>query len=224
MDVELQRYQTTGDSIGLVSKYRKLIVQFAHLAKGEHKEKNTQWRWFYGLFLDGEPRTMGNLLTIEDTVQLSMYWLTYKDCYNQTLTFFLTLAGKYKPEEQNKSFDRYIRMVLGWRVKHWVFKHIKEHRQSGPGGAMFTSQYYMEGANRPPDIEPFSINIKWILNSSPGPLFQGLSTYDRYLLYLYFVEGYTIRKIATATCKSKNTINKDLRRVLQQCRDNAKEQ
>jgi len=100
MNAELEQYQTTGDSINLVSKYRKLIVQFARLAKGKHEAKNTQWRWFYGLFLDGQPRTTSNLLTIEDSVRMSMYWLTHKDCYNQTVAFFLTLAGKYHPEEQ----------------------------------------------------------------------------------------------------------------------------
>ncbi len=223
MSPELERYQKTGDSIALVSRYRKLIVQFARLSKADYPNKNSQWRWFYGLFLDGQPRTQANLLAIEDAVQLATYWLTYKDCYNQTVSFFLQLAGKYQPSKDNRSFQRYIRMVLGWRLKHWVFKHIKDHRESVPGGAIFNSQYYVEASNRPPDIQPFSMNIKWILTSGHGPMFKKLSSYDRYLLYLYFVEGYTMKQIAEKTCKSKNTINKDIRRVLTRCRQNSKE-
>ena len=145
---------------------------------------------------------------------------TPRDCYNQTVLFFLQLAGDFIPDgKKYTDFSKYIRMVLGWKLKYWVLKHIKDYDKAGKNYALYDSGYH-ERITLPPDIEPFSMNIKWILRGSKSPLFRDLRSYDRYLLYLYFGEGNTMQEIADIICKSKNTVNKDINRVLSICKKN----
>ena len=221
-DTALINYQITGDSLELVQKYRKLISRYARLCKANSDvKKDSQHKWFYGLFLEGRPKTQTNLETVRSCISGAMFLFTTGDCYNQTVQYFLQLAGDFVPSEKKyTSFSQYIRMVLGWRLKYWVLKHVKTYRNRTSKGELVDPDYYTSG-HSVPDIEPFTMNIKWILSGSKSPAFKNLKPYDRYLLYLYYAEGHTIEQIGKLICKSKNTINKDIRRIISLCKEDA---
>ena len=62
---ELLSYQINKNSIELVQKHRKLISKLARLAHGSDTKKDSQYKWFYGLFLEGHPKTKKTLQTIQ---------------------------------------------------------------------------------------------------------------------------------------------------------------
>lgn len=217
---ELTKYQTEGNAVELVQKHRKLIARYAKLAKGSYKlTSNSQYRWFYGLFLEGKPRNAVNLETVRQCITGAMYLYTTSDCYNQTVQFFLQLASDFRSDTKHyASFSQYIRMVLGWRLKYWVLQQMKHYMDHGGKDSALTSPDFYITGHRPPETEPFTMNIGWILRGSKSPAFRNLRAYDRYLLYLYFTEGYTMKEIAGRICKSKNTVNKDIRRIIALCK------
>lgn len=201
-----------------MQKHRKTIARVAHLAKGIYSKDDSQKAWFYGLFLDGQPFNKANINEIKTKVSKVMHWCTYSDVYNQTVLFFLEVADKYQMKKTSTPFRRYIRMGLGLKLQNWVAKYVKENKERGISSEVWAEDFYMTDVY-PAVIEPFRMNIAWVLNGSRGPAFKALKPYERYILYLYFVDGHTIRKIAEMTYKSKNTINKDINCALAVCRE-----
>lgn len=215
MNVELLDFQKNKNSVGLVLRYHSLISTLAALCKGVHKDPDAQFRWFYGLFLDGKPRNIMNILEARDRVRNATHMLSKEDCYHHILLFFLDLAKKYRPRKHSNNFNQYARMVLGWRVKNWVDTLITRSEITLPPGLLSLHEEYLEDEEV---IQPFTMNLAWVLNGSSNPLFKDLRAYERYLLYLYFTESMTISRIAYVTYQSKNTVNADLNRIIEKCR------
>ena len=224
MDIELLDYKRNKKSLAFILKYHNLIATYAKLAKGNCTDYGPAFRWFYGLFLEGAPRTVCNLLEYRDRTREATAHLSDKDCYNQVVLFFLELASKYKPlrdgnyrkpipERQagQKEFYRYIRMVLGLRVKNWVVSIMKNSQVV----EVEQEEEFLEDES----IEPFSINLSWVVNDTENPLFRDLRPYDKYILYLYFFANNTIEEIAHITYQAKDTVNCDLNRIIRQCRE-----
>lgn len=209
-DSSLQNYQLHKKSAALVIKHSALLISLSKLCKGTYKEKNPLFNWFYGLFLNGKPKTDSSLMDARDTVIEANFWLTTEDCYNQVVLFFLELARGF---EKDLNFNQYIRMVLGWRVKHWIDVQLTSAQSILPNFAPTEICY-------PEEIEPFTMDLQWVLYGSNSPLFIGVTAYERYILYLYFHEDMNLRRIAFSTYQSKNTVNNDLDRILQKCRSN----
>lgn len=210
-DSALTSYQNNKESAALVLKHSKLLHSLSKLCKGTYKDRDPIFNWFYGLFLNGNSRTDTSIMDARDTVIEANFWLTTEDCYNQIVLFFLDLARGFEKKDQN--FNQYIRMVLGWRVKHWVDVQLTSAQGILPNFAPTEIDY-------PVEVEPFTMDLQWVMYGNNNPLFKGLSSYDRYILYLYFHEDMNLRRIAYSTFQSKNTVNIDLDRILKKCRLN----
>lgn len=215
MDTELLDFQKNKNSVALILKYSHLLDNLTDLCKGTHKEIDPLFRWFYGLFLNGQPRNIMNVLDAREKVVAATELLTREDCYHHILVFFLELAGRYKPKKDSGDFNHYIRMVLGWRTKNWMDMLIRRAETPVPPGLLSLHEDYMEDEEM---IQPFTMDLAWVLRGSRNPLFEGLRAYERYILYLYFTLGLTMNKIAYTTYQSKNTVNADLHRIIEKCR------
>lgn len=210
-DELLSEYQEHRQAARLILEYRELLDNLAHLCKGTYEKPDPMFKWFYGLFLDGRERSPSNIADTRDTVALATENLTHADCFNQVVCFFLQIAKHYRKQpEQN--FHQYIRMVLPWRVKGWLTGVVQEVNLP----TLVEEEY-------PEETEPFRLDLDWVVNGSKNPMFKGLRAYHRYLLYLYFVESFDIRRIALHTYQSKNTVHSDLVQALDRCRKNIRE-
>lgn len=209
MDIELLDYKDNKNSVSLVLKYHHLIHNLSLLCKGTYREPDALFRWFYGLFLGTQPRTIMNILEARDRVRMATQFMTREDCYNQILIFFLILADGHKPKLG--TFNHYIRMVLGWRTKNWMDGVIRRAEVPLP---VYSDEECMDEDI----VQPFTLNLSWVMHGSSNPLFVGLKAYERYILFLYFTEGMSLVKIAHTTYQSKNTVNGDLHRILEKCR------
>lgn len=207
----LAEYQNDRKAARLILEYRELLTKLAHLCKGTYLSRDPLFTWFYGLFLNGKERTGTNILDARDTVAVATEYLTFEDCYNQVVCFFLSIAGRYK-KQPTQNFHQYIRMVLPWRVKGWLTGCIEQ---------VVVPEF--SEAEYPEDTEPFKLDLEWVVKGSLNPLFRELRAYHRYLLYLYFTESMDIRRIAVHTHQSKNTVHSDLTKILAQCRLNFRE-
>lgn len=154
-------------------------------------------------------------LEARERVQVATEQLTREDCYHHILLFFLELAKRYKPKKDSGDFNHYIRMVLGWRTKNWIATLIRRNETIIPPGLLSLHEDYMEDEEM---IQPFTMDLAWVMRGSENPLFKSLRAYERYILFLYFTEKQTINKIAFTTYQSKNTVNADLNRIIEKCR------
>ena len=211
---ELHDYKQNRNSVALVLKYSQLIDSLASLCKGTYREPDALFRWFYGLFLEGQPRKIMNILDVRERVTASTSHLTIEDCNHQVIVFFLEIARTFQTKNRAShtlDFNHYIRMVLGWRAKNWIDMLV---RRAETPLVPDTDEDYIEDEA----IQPFTLNLQWVMIGSKNPLFKKLSPYERYILYLYFAEGLTMVKIAHTTYQSKNTVNSDLHRIIEKCR------
>ena len=210
-------YKQNRNSAALILRYNQLIGNLASLCKGTYREPDALFRWFYGLFLDGQPRTIMNILDVRERVTTSTSHLAIDDCNHQVTVFFLEIARTFRSNNKmthTLDFNHYIRMVLGWRTNNWIDTLIRRAETPIAPGILSLHEDYMEDEM----IQPFTLNLQWVMAGSENPLFKGLSPYERYILYLYFAEGLTIVKIAHTTFQSKNTVNSDLHRIIEKCK------
>jgi hypothetical protein len=215
----LEEYKNSKNATKLVEHYHELITKIAKLARGVYGKQDAWYRWYYGLFLNGEVKSMDRLRAVADHITLAMHFVPYRDCYNQTVVFLLTIARRFKQLAKGGiSFSKYIRMVLGWRMRNWANRYLRDVELTQ---AMAIGPYLFTDPYDSPDIQPFTMNIAWILYGTKGPLFRTLTAYDRYIIYLYFAEGTTIRDIAKITVQSKDTVNHHLQKIISTCRSNA---
>ena len=212
MEATLLTYQKTKNPVELISKYQTLLESFSALVKGRVQSSSTRAKWFYGLFLEGVKPTRFGLQQVQETLVEMTYWLTDEESYQQVVLFFLSIASGFKEQVGKSQFHQYIRMALGWRLKNWLEPY---YYQQDAKMVIYAEEEY------PQETEPFRLNLSWVLTDTRSPLFHGLRAYDRYLIYLYYVEEYTIRQIADTTQQNKNTVNKDLERIKTHCKSNS---
>jgi DNA-directed RNA polymerase specialized sigma24 family protein len=221
-DLLLWNYKELGQSDELLEKYASFIHNIADLCKGIGAPNTTLARWFYGLFLGSQSRSVSNLLNVRDSIKDITSSLPYNDCYHELVCMFLQQAATFEvrrgPRRKAKGlprtyFHHFIRTNLGWQAKNWLDKLATRHN---------TQLWDMEVEEQEPEVQSFSLTLDWVLNGCYNPLFTGLRPYDRYILYLYFAIEYDIRQIADATYQSKNTVNADLTRALDVCKENAR--
>jgi len=217
IDPELLDYQRNKNSTGLILKYHPIIEKLTNLCKGTHRDPDAMFRWFYGLFLDGQQKNIMNLLEVRDDVINATSSLSREECYHHILIFFLDLSRKYKVRKNRKNnrYYRYIRMVLGWKVKNWIDTLLSRATVPLHAGLFSLYEDYIEDEDI---IQPFTLDLAWVMSGSNNPLFKELRAYERYILYLYFVENYSIARLAIATYQAKNTVNADLNKTLEKCR------
>lgn len=216
----LEEYKKGGKAAELVEEYRPLIYKIAQLSRGIYQTQDATYRWFYGMFRGGKVKDMATIEEIAETIHMATNFIGFRDCYHQAICFFLSMAKSFERYKRKRKkpylpFKKYIRIALAWKMHAWLERIL---RDAGNVGLIHTwppTEEYL------PDIEPFTMNLDWIINGSKSPLFRGLKPYNRYLLYLYFVEGYSIVEIADKTSQSKRTVEKYLRNTMDLLKKNA---
>src|ERR1044072_7189631 len=122
----LEEDKNNKTSVRLVNHYHELISRIAQLARGVYPKRDAWWRWFYSLFLDGEVKSREKIEAIHNHICIAMHFVPYRECYNQVVLFLLSIAQRFKKLKKGISFKKYIRMVLGWRVRNWMNKFLRD--------------------------------------------------------------------------------------------------
>lgn len=216
----IEKYQNDKKSTELIDRYEKLITTIAQLARGIYPKEDAWFRWFYGLFVNG--RAVGDpvLRQVRSSINIVMRFASYRECYNQTVICFLQLAKRFKKYKKKTSFTKYIRMILGLQMRRYVNKYLNSPYTSTYINLIQSSEDFPAGSSFMPTvdcIEPFTMNLTWILYGS-GATFSKLNAYQRYLLYLYFVENQSMREMAATTCQARNTVHRDFTSIIKKCK------
>ena len=101
--------------------------------------------------------------------------------------------------------ERYLKQITIWWIRDWTIKQSRVVQ-------VYPYYYFLEQ-------EPeFLLDLKFLVYGTRVYPFSTLAPYERYLIFLRYREEKTILQISKMVCKNKNTVQQELRRVLNKLR------
>ena len=149
------------------------------------------------------------------------------EIYNELICIFIgKILNKYKPIHDHRykrgvNFLHYMTQIFRFRVKDWCYDLLMRQLQMIDGPLDETQfQCY----DKQEDIE--KLDMDWIADPL-SEAFQQLTIFERYLLYMTYVQGMTSEEIAKnlgrgrdSICLNLNTAKSKLRSFLNESGDN----
>ena len=141
-----------------------------------------------------------------------------EEVYNELVSIFLALLEKFsfKP---GVSFAHYITQYMRWDIKAWLLRVIQEpatyaiHDPTVYCGQLDIAEPIT--AQRLIDLP--ELNLAWVAKPDQ-PIFSVLTSYERFLLYLRYKEGLSLKQIGDKLGRTKDTINSHLDEILTKLR------
>jgi len=143
-----------------------------------------------------------------------------QDIYNEICLMFIELLNKYT-RYPGTSFVRYITKYLRWHIKKWVLRIEREplnlERTNMSEADLITEndeEFYL--------LDLPELSLAWIIDPK-RTLFSILTPYERFLLYLVYKEGMSLRQISNNLGRHKDTIHSHIKEAILKLKNNSKE-
>jgi RNA polymerase sigma factor (sigma-70 family) len=222
------KYQGGDSSIveSLLSCFNPLISKYVHILKGNYTIYSPDTIAFLSLFLSGKPKTSKNLEHVIYALRRLTTGWDEEDLFQQIVIFVLEILYKFK-KQPNINFLGYLSQGLRWRLKDWVLYEMCLMDVANDQVDFIVETPWYENIKSDAEyclydhIEISKLDLQWVQNSQ-DPLFKDLSVYERNILY-HHAHGLGVESIGNLLGKTKDTIHKQLKAILQNIRDNVAE-
>lgn len=216
----------------LLRAYHKYFMKYVALLKGlTYVTTGKDTTLFLALFNSaatrkGQPLRSANRIVHKKLINICKRFEA-EEIYNELVTIFLRLLEKFtfKP---GVSFAHYVTQYMRWDIKVWLLKAIHEPvtfaicdagiatyglpgTQTTPGEDQ--DEYY--GATQLVDLP--ELNLAWVAKPAQ-PIFAQLTHYERFLIYLRFKEGLSLKQISEKLGRNKDTIYVHLEKIMAKLR------
>jgi len=155
----------------------------------------------YETYLDNPPvETNRGFISLINEVKRArsisdnLFALEREDIEQELRCHWVHLIDTYKRGEYSYSLKRYLTTMSIWKLREWVqvWAHIPRSADLHPVQ----------------EEEGLQLDLSFLLEGSPDKPLLGLSTYQRYLIYLYYVEGKSIVQISKQLDRNRRTITR----------------
>ncbi len=197
------------------------LEKYANLFLGVTVDlSNYDTRGFLGMFLSNRPKTAENLSHQRTYIARVMSRFSREDIKAQLTVIFLTVLEKHRIVEGVNALNPLTR-IFRWRVKDWFNKIVKDplfktvEPRKRDGNAITLEEFIDLHNYVEPDFTELDtqMDLAWVLSPKKS-LYQGLSTYERYLVSLVFQQKFPISQVAEKLQRDKDTVKRHLRTAL----------
>lgn len=133
---------------------------------------------------------------------LNLRSISKEDVYQEALISLLDCYHKYIAKMRRCTFTVYLLI----HVPRYLAKVISENIKIEKGDSYcptFSEEYWMD------EPERLSINLAWVTLKEKGGVFSTLTTFQKYLLYLRYNKGMTVKEISGLTGRNLKLLELD---------------
>tara|TARA_A100001011_G_scaffold267622_1_gene276695 strand:+ start:221 stop:1012 length:792 start_codon:yes stop_codon:yes gene_type:complete len=220
---EGEKYRAQRDILGYFDSY---LEKYASLLHGVQVDlKNYDTRLFLSLFLTGQEKTPTSFRQQCRKINDTLSSFERSDLKSEVILVFLGVLSKYRIYEGVNALNP-LTKIFRWRMKDWYNRVVRDalfHTKESPSprgsaeGASFTVEQWIDTFRSDTvnfDIGLESMSLSWV-NSPQKAIYQSLTRYDRYLLYLIYGQESSVSQVATQLGRDKDTIKRHIKSVLQ---------
>ena len=187
---------------------------------------NYDTRGFLAMFLTGRPKTIPNLVMQRAYIANVMGRFTREDVKNELVVLFLGVLNKYRIYPGVNALNP-LTKFFKYRLKDWFNRIVKDAlfrivdiSQVSAGGGEDSG---LELGTWLDILEPVivdfeenltQLDLNWV-RSPPQKVYQTLTTYERYLLFLTYNQDLGVVQIAEKLERDKDTIKRHLAAILE---------
>lgn len=228
----------------LLEAFHNYFLKYVALLKNNQNNlNNSDTMSFLALFLPGSSKTAKAYRRISNYIRSVCRDLDGDDIYNQMVMFFCLLLREYTPVE-NVSFTYYVTQYMKWYMQRWIMRMSRYELNKCELLTQYGLTVYDEHARscrRHPPItgnperlqnnssknnsisiplpvdesvfELTRINLHWVFYGGSN-LFDNLTLYERFLIYLNYEQSMSIRQIAELLGRAPNSIHSHLTQAI----------
>lgn len=186
---------------------------------------NYDTRGFLAMFLTGRSKTPENLSLVRAYITYVMQNFTREDIKSELTLVFLNVLAKYRIVEGVNALNPLTRFFK-WRVKDWFNKVVRDPLfktvdPTGSNNSTLTIEQFIDLNHFvEPEFEDFActFDMAWVTKPSQN-LYEFLSKYERYLIYLVYNQKQSISTVASNLERDKDTIKRHLKKALKKLRE-----
>lgn len=205
----------------LLEYHKSYINKYVSILKGNKIDlKNPDTRKFLKLFLPYGGYSTDGLLIIKTFLRRIFKNLETEEIRNELICLFIgDVLNRYR-RIPGINFANYMTKVFRFRVKDYCNKLGKELNVI-PVDSFDKILRGEETIDDTADSE--RLDLKWV--SCPvSPIFNSISTYQRYLIYLYHVRGLTIGQMKEILGKDEESIRGELKNAKEKMQEMAEQE
>jgi len=212
----------------ILEYFNEYLEKYTNLFSGSQVDLNNyDTRGFLAMFLTGRPKTPSNLAWQRHYIVNVMNRFTREDIKNELIVLFLGVLDKYRIYPGVNALNP-LTKFFRYRTKDWfnrivrdaLFRVVDIEQFSGgkdDSKDKLTIEGWLDVLN--PVTVDFEesltqFDITWVRNPSQK-IYQSLSTYERYLLFLTFNMDLGIAQIAEKLERDKDTIKRHIFSILE---------
>ena len=140
-------------------------------------------------------------------------FLDKEDIRQQIYTNYLKFKSDFKSNTPQFSMISYIVSRTIWEIRDWI---VKQYSSKYVPGAE-----WMEKGITKEEEDSFKVDIYFLIRGNTTQPFSLLNAYERYILYLRYGKEMTIQEMAGLIQKSKPTIRKHIKYVIDKLGENS---
>lgn len=212
----------------ILDYFNEYLEKYVNLFAGSQVDLNNyDTKGFLAMFLTGRPKTIPNLALQRSYIANVMSRFTREDIKNELIVLFLGVLDKYRIYPGVNALNP-LTKFFRYRTKDWfnrtvkdaLFKIVDVEQLSG-GRDDSRDKLTLEGWLDV--LDPVHVDfeeglaqfdIGWVRNP-PQKMYQSLTTYERYLLFLTFNQDLGVAQIAEKLERDKDTIKRHLATILE---------
>lgn len=207
--------------------FNEYLEKYVSLFTGAQVDlTNYDTRGFLAMFLTGRPKTIANLAMQRSYISNVMSKFSREDIKNELIVLFLGVLNKYRIYPGVNALNP-LTKFFRYRLKDWFNRIVKDAlfrvvdiSQVNAGG---TEDSGLDLGTWLDILEPVIIDFEEGLNqldlnwvrSPQQKVYQNLTTYERYLLFLAFNQDLGVVQIAEKLERDKDTIKRHLAAILE---------
>jgi len=220
------------DILELMDSY---LEKYVNLFAGSQIDlMNYDTRGFLAMFLTGRPKTPINLAQQRSYIANVMSRFSRDDIKNELIVLFLGVLDKYRIYPGVNALNP-LTKFFRYRTKDWFNRIVKDALFKTVDVEQFTSDSDSGDKitfDRILDmIDPVLVNyeenlsqfdLNWV-RQPPQKIYQSLTTYERYLLFLMFNQDLNLGQIAEKLERDKDTIRRHTSSLLEKLQEKFKD-
>lgn len=210
----------------ILEYFNEYLEKYVNLFAGSQVDLNNyDTKGFLAMFLTGRPKTLPNLAQQRSYIANVMSRLTRDDIKNELIVLFLGVLDKYRIYPGVNALNP-LTKFFRYRTKDWFNRIVKDALfktvdveafsfASGEDGSKPSFEKWLD------TLEPVTVDFEenftqfdlaWVRNPTQK-IYQSLTTYERYLLFLTFNQDLGVAQIAEKMGRDKDTIKRHMASV-----------
>ena len=216
---EKERYEAQARILEYFDGY---LEKYTSILQGIHVDlQNYDTRLFLALFLSGKDKNQTTFRHQCRQINKTLSNFSREDLKNEVTIVFLKVLSKYRIYEGVNALNP-LTKIFRWRLKDWYNRTVRDalyHTREVPvprgEGSLTVEQWIdlIQADTVDYDKGLEAMDLSWV-NAPQKAIYQTLSKYERYLLYLLYGESISVSQVAKQLGRDKDTVKRHIKIIL----------